>query len=36
MPKNTIKKDLEYLRNEGVIETIGRNKGTLYMMKKEQ
>jgi Fic family protein len=34
--KNTIKKDLEYLRNEGVVETIGRNKGTLYMMKKEK
>lgn len=33
--KNTIKKDLEYLRNEGVVETIGKNKGTLYMMKKE-
>jgi Fic family protein len=33
--KNTVKKDLEYLRNEGVVETIGKNKGTLYMLKKE-
>jgi len=33
--KNTIKKDLEYLRNEGVVETLGKNKGTLYMMKKD-
>ncbi len=34
--RNTIKKDLEYLRNQGVIETIGKNKGTLYLLKKEK
>ncbi len=33
--RNTIKKDLTYLRNENIIETIGKNKGTLYLMKKD-
>ncbi len=33
--RNTIKKDLTYMRNENLIETIGKNKGTLYLMKKE-
>jgi Fic family protein len=34
--RNTIKKDLEYLKNEGIIETIGKYKGTLYLMKKDK
>ncbi len=33
--RNTIKKDLTYLRNENLVEIIGKNKGTLYLMKKE-
>ncbi|OQY00242.1 MAG: hypothetical protein B6I24_00115 [Bacteroidetes bacterium 4572_128] len=32
--RNTIKKDLSYLRNEKILKTIGKNKGTLYLMKK--
>ncbi|MBN1253632.1 MAG: Fic family protein [Bacteroidales bacterium] len=33
--RNTIKKDLTYLRNENIVEVIGKNKGTLYVMKKD-
>jgi len=33
--RNTIKKDLTYMKNENLIETIGKNKGTLYLMKKD-
>ncbi len=31
---NTLKKDLTYLRQEHVIEAIGKNKGTVYLMNK--
>ena len=31
--RNTIKKDLLYLRQEGVIEKIGKGKGTIYVIK---
>lgn len=34
--RNTIKKDLTYLRNENIVEVIGKNKGTLYLMKKDK
>ncbi len=34
--RNTLKKDLAYLRNENVVEAIGKNKGTLYLMKNEK
>lgn len=33
--RNTIKKDLTYMKTENLIETIGKNKGTLYLMKKD-
>lgn len=33
--RNTLKKDLIYLRNENIVEVIGKNKGTLYLMKKK-
>jgi Fic family protein len=29
---NTIKKDLQYLRNENHIESVGKNKGTFYLI----
>ncbi len=31
---NTIKKDAQYLQNENIIEKIGKNKGTIYIIKK--
>ncbi|MBC7473412.1 MAG: Fic family protein, partial [Candidatus Sericytochromatia bacterium] len=31
---NTIKKDVQYLQDENVIEKIGKNKGTIYLIKK--
>jgi Fic family protein len=31
---NTIKKDLQYLRKEQIIDSIGKNKGTIYVLKK--
>lgn len=34
--RNTIKKDLTYLRKENIVEVIGKNKGTLYLMKKDK
>ncbi len=34
--RNTIKKDLTYLRNENIVEVIGKNKGTFYLMKKDK
>ena len=30
---NTIKKDLQYLKSENVIDSIGKNKGTVYILK---
>ena len=33
--RNTVKKDLAYMKTENIIETIGKNKGTLYLMKKD-
>lgn len=30
---NTIKKDLQYLKSENIIESIGKNKGTVYTIK---
>jgi len=30
---NTIKKDLQYLKSENIIESIGKNKGTVYIFK---
>lgn len=32
---NTIKKDIQYLENENIIEKIGKNKGTIYIMKEK-
>jgi Fic family protein len=34
--RNTLKKDLAYLRDENVVEIIGKNKGSMYLMKKEE
>lgn len=31
--KNTLKKDLQYLTQEGIIEKLGEKKGTIYVMK---
>jgi len=33
--KNTLKKDVLYLKQEGLIEVIGQGKGTFYITKKE-
>ena len=33
---NTIKKDLQYLKQEYFIEAIGKNKGTVYIVKKKE
>ncbi|HNY54972.1 MAG TPA: hypothetical protein PKI86_05060, partial [Chitinophagales bacterium] len=30
---NTLKKDLLYLKQENIIEAIGKNKGTVYVIK---
>ncbi len=30
---NTIKKDLQYLKSENIIDSIGKNKGTVYILK---
>ncbi|MDO8835119.1 MAG: Fic family protein, partial [Vicinamibacterales bacterium] len=30
---NTLKKDLQYMKSEQIIESIGKNKGTVYMLK---
>ena len=30
---HTLKKDLQYLKSEQIIQSIGKNKGTLYLMK---
>ena len=32
--RNTIKKDLQYLKNEKFIDQMGQNKGTVYVIKK--
>jgi Fic family protein len=34
-PKNTIKKDLVYLKNENIIEQIGQYKGAVYTIKEK-
>lgn len=31
---NTLKKDLQYLKKEQIIDSIGKNKGTIYILKK--
>lgn len=31
---NTLKKDLQYLKKEQVIDSVGKNKGTIYILKK--
>jgi Fic family protein len=31
---NTIKKDLQYLKKEHIIDSVGKNKGTIYILKK--
>jgi Fic family protein len=33
---NTVKKDVQYLQNENIIEKIGKNKGTIYIIKKDK
>ncbi|MBI4648228.1 MAG: Fic family protein [Bacteroidia bacterium] len=33
---NTIKKDLLHLKNENIIESIGRNKGTIYILHQDK
>ena len=33
---NTIKKDLQYLKKEQVIRSIGRGKGTVYITEKQE
>lgn len=30
---NTLKKDLQYMKTEQIIESVGKNKGTVYIMK---
>jgi predicted HTH transcriptional regulator len=30
---NTLKKDLQYMKAEQIIESVGKNKGTVYMLK---
>jgi len=30
---NTLKKDLQYLKAEQIIESVGKNKGTVYLSK---
>lgn len=32
---NTLKKDLQYLKTEQIIDSIGKNRGTIYMIKKK-
>jgi predicted HTH transcriptional regulator len=31
---NTIKKDLQYFKKEQIIDSIGKNKGTIYVLRK--
>ncbi len=33
---NTIKKDLQYMKKEQIIQTLGKGKGTVYLVKKEK
>ena len=33
---NTIKKDLQYMKKEQIIQSIGKGKGTVYLIKKEK
>jgi predicted HTH transcriptional regulator len=30
---NTLKKDLQYMKIEKIIESVGKNKGTFYVLK---
>jgi DeoR/GlpR family transcriptional regulator of sugar metabolism len=32
---NTLKKDLQYLRNEQIVSTVGQGKGTVYVIKQQ-
>ena len=32
---NTLKKDLQYLRDEQIISTVGQGKGTIYVIKQQ-
>ena len=32
---NTLKKDLQYMKAEQIIESVGKNKGTIYILKDE-
>lgn len=34
--RNTIKKDLQYFQNEGLISRIGKGRGTFYILKQEE
>ena len=33
---NTIKKDLQYMKKEQIIQSIGKGKGTVYLINKEK
>jgi DeoR/GlpR family transcriptional regulator of sugar metabolism len=32
---NTLKKDLQYLRDEQIVSTVGQGKGTVYVIKQQ-
>jgi len=32
---NTLKKDLQYLRDEQIVTTVGQGKGTVYVIKQQ-
>ena len=32
---NTLKKDLQYMRAEQIISTVGQGKGTVYLIKRQ-
>lgn len=34
--RNTIKKDLQYFLNEGLVERLGQGRGTIYIMKTDE
>ncbi|MBK8552770.1 MAG: hypothetical protein IPL53_17590 [Ignavibacteria bacterium] len=33
---NTLKKDLQYMKTEQILESIGKNRGTVYILKKNK
>ncbi|PID62414.1 MAG: hypothetical protein CR986_01910 [Ignavibacteriae bacterium] len=33
---NTIKKDLQYLKKEKIIKSLGKGKGTIYIIEKQE